>query len=96
MNDYDDAYRETDQYFGAKPDPVLRRFLNDIRPEGRVLDLGVGQGRNALPLAKAGMDVVGIDPSAEAVTQALAAAEAALHSAGPAETYSLTSCWVIH
>ncbi len=32
---------------------------------GRVLELGVGTGRIAIPLAQAGVDVVGIDASAE-------------------------------
>ena len=76
MSDYDATYRDHEHYFGAEPDSVLRRHLNDLKPEGRVLDIGVGQGRNALALAKAGMDVAGVDSSAEAVSQALAAAEA--------------------
>lgn len=36
---------------------------------GRALDVGMGQGRNALYLARAGWEVVGIDISGEAVRQ---------------------------
>jgi tellurite methyltransferase len=66
-NDYDDAYGDDAYYFGSEPAPLLTRYAREIKPGGRVLDLGVGQGRNALPLAAAGMLVTGIDPSATAI-----------------------------
>ncbi len=86
MHDYDHTYTETPDYFGE-----TSRLLTDhieLIPEGaRVLDIGVGQGRNALPLAQRGCKVVGIDPSAKALeqTSALAAqagAELELHQCG--------------
>ena len=42
-----------------------------LLPKGRVLDVAMGNGRNAIYLAKAGFDVEGIDMSPEAVNTAL-------------------------
>ena len=46
-----------------------------LLPAGRVLDLAMGAGRNAVYLAKEGFQVEGIDISAEAVGKALALAK---------------------
>ena len=75
MNDhYDQAY-ETPDYFGADPSALLDKFAEHV-PEGcRVLDVGVGQGRNALPLARRGCQVLGIDTSQAAVDQVNALAK---------------------
>ena len=50
----------------SAPNPVLMRFAADElsrSPGGRLLDLGCGAGRNAVPLAGQGWDVFGIDLS---------------------------------
>lgn len=50
----------------SPPNAVLLRFAADERQRstaGRVLDLGCGAGRNAVPLAHQGWDVVGTDLS---------------------------------
>lgn len=50
------------------------RFLIEnvgLLPKGRVLDIAMGNGRNAIYLAKAGFEVEGIDMSPEAVNTAL-------------------------
>jgi SAM-dependent methyltransferase len=49
-------------------DPVVDA-LADLARGGRVLELGIGTGRIALPLAARGVDVVGIDVSAEMVAR---------------------------
>jgi SAM-dependent methyltransferase len=65
--DYDSFYSENEALFGAKECPLLKKCA-DFIPEGaRILDLGVGQGRNALPLARLGHQVTGIDTSQVAV-----------------------------
>lgn len=43
----------------------------DLLPKGRVLDVAMGSGRNALYLSGLGFDVEGIDISTEAVNAAL-------------------------
>lgn len=56
------------------PNAVLMRFAEDeIRRAGRarVLDLGCGAGRNAVPLARLGWDVVGIDLSIPMLSAAM-------------------------
>jgi tellurite methyltransferase len=46
--------------FGSASAEVLT-LLCSLRPGARVLDLGCGAGRHALPLARAGMDVTAVD-----------------------------------
>ncbi len=48
-----------------EPDPEIMEYWSLI-PKGDVLDLGVGEGRNAFFLASRGFRVVGIDSSREA------------------------------
>jgi len=46
----------------------------DLLPRGRVLDIAMGAGRNAIYLAKMGFEVEGVDISAEAVNLAIGSA----------------------
>jgi tellurite methyltransferase len=48
-----------------------------LLPRGRVLDLAMGNGRNAIYLAKAGFEVEGVDMSPEAVNMALQSSQEA-------------------
>jgi ubiquinone/menaquinone biosynthesis C-methylase UbiE len=50
--------------------------VRELSHGGRVLELGVGTGRIALPLAHAGLDVVGIDASGEMLEVLRAKADA--------------------
>jgi SAM-dependent methyltransferase len=75
--DYDSFYSENEEVFGKKECPLLKKCAEFIPEGARVLDLGIGQGRNALPLARQGCQVTGIDTSQVAVdtVNRLAAAE---------------------
>jgi 2-polyprenyl-3-methyl-5-hydroxy-6-metoxy-1,4-benzoquinol methylase len=67
MVEYDQAYRGEPSYFGSDANPFLIDHCDQIRSAGRVLDVGIGQGRNGLELARRGFDVTGIDSSAAAI-----------------------------
>lgn len=72
MNDFDEAYEDDDAVFGD-PYPALIDTLAQRAP-GRLLDLGCGQGRNAVALAAAGYEVTAVDASAVGVDQTTLAA----------------------
>ncbi len=63
MSRFDEIYAQGPDHFGTEPSKILGRFHGLIRPGGRVLDIGVGQGRNAIFLARLGFEVDGIDTS---------------------------------
>ncbi|MFO7653348.1 MAG: class I SAM-dependent methyltransferase [Candidatus Krumholzibacteriia bacterium] len=71
---YDGAYAQHADYFGRQASKLLRQYEQMVPADARVLDLGVGQGRNALPLAAHGCHVTGVDTSATAIAQAEARA----------------------
>jgi tellurite methyltransferase len=66
---FDTLYGAVADYFGSGPDELLARYCGSLPPGERVLDVGAGQGRNALFLARRGSPVDCIDPSAVAMTQ---------------------------
>lgn len=63
-----DKYYQTENLFGD-PYPELLEFFSGINPKGKLLDLGCGQGRDAIALAKLGYVVTGIDHSAVGIKQ---------------------------
>ncbi len=67
---WDRLYRKTKGYvFGRDPAVSLLEHYTML-PVGRVLDIGMGEGRNAVFLAKRGFKVEGVDISPEAVRKA--------------------------
>ncbi len=58
---------------GLEPAHFLTENI-ELLPKGRVLDVAMGSGRNAIYLANLGFDVEGIDISPEAINSALASA----------------------
>ncbi|MCP4796126.1 MAG: methyltransferase domain-containing protein [Phycisphaeraceae bacterium] len=56
------ANRDAVDTFGP-PNPEILELVPTLPPGAKVLDLGCGEGRLALPLAEAGFQVVGVDVS---------------------------------
>jgi 2-polyprenyl-3-methyl-5-hydroxy-6-metoxy-1,4-benzoquinol methylase len=73
MSVYDRHYQEP-EYFG-KPYAELIKFFTEYRPKGNVLDLGCGQGRDSIALARLGYTVTGVDISKTGISYMMAFAE---------------------
>lgn len=67
-------YYKTENLFG-EPYPELIQFFKEYEPKGKLLDLGCGQGRNSVSLAKLGYKITGIDTSKVGVDQLNAMSE---------------------
>ena len=71
MTDYDRMAEVYDEWFGVPSDTEdTVAFLSDLAGRGPVLELGIGTGRIALPLAQRGHEVHGVDAS-EAMVEKL-------------------------
>jgi tellurite methyltransferase len=66
-NPYDQRYAGQDYYWGHKPSAMCDRVLQFVQSPTdaprRLLDLGCGEGRNAVYFAQHGFQVVGLDAS---------------------------------
>jgi 2-polyprenyl-3-methyl-5-hydroxy-6-metoxy-1,4-benzoquinol methylase len=60
---YDDAYKKIPDYFGTEPSTVLKDYYHLLDKARPVLDIGAGQGRNTLFLAREGFTVDAVEPS---------------------------------
>ena len=67
--DYDQAYSDSPAHFGDAPDPALVRCDHLLDPSRPVLDVGCGQGRNSVYLARRGITVHAFDTSRVAIDQ---------------------------
>ena len=70
---WDDEYRRG-RYRGEPPIPFVGRIVDILRdrPEtikGKGLYVGCGNGRNYVPLVEAGLNLIGLDVSKEAIAQ---------------------------
>ena len=70
---WDSRYASTDRLFPAEPDEALVELAAGL-PAGRALDLGAGEGRNSLWLARKGWRVTAVDLSQVALERLDAAA----------------------
>jgi 2-polyprenyl-3-methyl-5-hydroxy-6-metoxy-1,4-benzoquinol methylase len=66
---WNDRYRDKGAVWGAEPNQFVAEYLEDLEP-CRILDVGAGQGRNAIWLANRGHRVTAVDISDVAVAQA--------------------------
>lgn len=62
-------YQQKEFLYGREPMLALKNLLPELRP-GKVIDIGMGEGRNAVYLAQKGFTVDGIDASSVAIERA--------------------------
>jgi cyclopropane fatty-acyl-phospholipid synthase-like methyltransferase len=60
---YDDVYSKHDDYFGSEPNSLLLDYYHLLDKRMPVLDIGAGQGRHAVFLARNGFSVDAIERS---------------------------------
>ncbi|MBT3940602.1 methyltransferase domain-containing protein [Candidatus Woesearchaeota archaeon] len=65
---FDGVYQKHDSYWGLKPSKLVLNIPN-YRKSGSVLDVGAGEGRNALYLASKGFDVTAMDISTVGISK---------------------------
>jgi cyclopropane fatty-acyl-phospholipid synthase-like methyltransferase len=77
MSRYDRDYSTVDRLFGNRAESTLVEYADRIPDHAAVLDVGCGQGRNSLHVARLGHPVHALDPSTVAgrTVAELAAAE---------------------
>ena len=73
---WDRAYSNPSLVLPTAPNAFLTEVVKGLKP-GRALDIGIGQGRNSVYLAKLGWDVTGFDISERGLEQARKSAAAA-------------------
>lgn len=71
---WDSLYQEKPYLEGKAPSPFLTKMLARLE-KGKVLDIAMGEGRNAVYLAQKGFQVKGFDISSVAVQHALTLAK---------------------
>ena len=74
---WDERYRSKPKMWSGKPNPQLVREAGGLKP-GKALDLGCGEGADAIWLAQQGWTVTAVDVSAVALDRARSHEKAAL------------------
>jgi SAM-dependent methyltransferase len=75
---WEKRYQDSEEpFYGRKPSAFLMRSLPLLPASGRCLDLGGGQGRNAIFLARRGWEVTMVDVALAGVARARAMARGA-------------------
>lgn len=84
-------YAESPQRWSGRPNPTLVDVVAGLTP-GRAVDLGCGEGADAIWLARQGWEVLGVDISPTAVTRARGAAtEAGVDDRATFEAHDLAT-----
>jgi SAM-dependent methyltransferase len=104
---WNDRYRESSRIWSGKPNVELVNQVSGLEP-GKALDLGCGEGADAIWLAQRGWQVTGVDVSSVALERAAQHAEEAgvaqqidwqRHELGksfPDGTFDLVSAQFLH
>lgn len=66
---WDERYADEDYVYGTEPNVFLKTQIAKL-PQGKILSLCEGEGRNAVFLAKQGYDVTGVDSSSVGLEKA--------------------------
>lgn len=76
---YEDEYRIADYYWGVEPNPMCYQVLQLMPPTKRLklLDIGCGEGRDAVFFARNGYDVTAFDISEAGIEKTIQLAERA-------------------
>lgn len=72
--DWEKRYQQPGYWCGTEPVQFLQQHLGEL-PVGTALDLAMGEGRNAVFLARHGFTVTGIEKSPTAIAKARARAQ---------------------
>ena len=64
---YNEYYTVNKNAFGIEPEKILVDYNHLLSKEYPVLDIGAGEGRNTLYLARLGYSVDAIDPSSVSI-----------------------------
>ena len=67
--DYNSRYNKEERYWGTDPHPLVRVSLPFLSLPAKVLDLGCGEGKDALYLARKGFDITTIDSSEKGISK---------------------------
>lgn len=67
---WDDRYSDTDFAYGTEPNAFLAEEVHRLPPEGPILCLAEGEGRNAVWLAEQGYAVTAVDGSSVGLEKA--------------------------
>jgi len=88
MTDYEMEFQQSENVCG-EPFEEIATFFRDLEiPKAAVLDLGCGQGRDALMAARLGNRVMGVDVSETGISQMVKQAQVEC-SLRPCFTYAL-------
>lgn len=71
---WDEKFSREGYFYGFEPNVFIESNTALLAPQGKVLCLGEGEGRNAVYLADKGFQVTALDASAVGMTKALALA----------------------
>ncbi|MFA5187775.1 MAG: class I SAM-dependent methyltransferase [Patescibacteria group bacterium] len=66
---YNNIYKQNQKVWGQEPNKLLQMIWQKVKPKSYFLDLGCGQGRDSVFMAKQRFKVVAIDESKEAIEQ---------------------------
>jgi len=60
---WDARFSDEEYVYGLEPNSFLAESVDRLKPEGRVLSLGAGEGRNEVWLAERGFRILAVDSS---------------------------------